>query len=288
MRRQHVAAMRLTSTLFIVLLVLGIALTAGCSSARNATASPRIRVMTWNIHHGEGLDHKVDVERIARIIGQEKPDVVALQEVDRGVGRSGNIDIITKLADLTEMTYAFGKTIDFQGGEYGNAFLTRFPILEERNVLYPMIQPGEQRGILMLNLQVGTEEVVVANTHLENRTDDTARVASATELVKRIQSLAPRPVIVCGDFNDVPGSRLIAGLSAKLNDSWKVSSQGTGCTFPSDTPRKRIDYIWTSNNTRSDTASAGTVLHPILARVIQTAASDHLPYTVDFELRTER
>jgi endonuclease/exonuclease/phosphatase family metal-dependent hydrolase len=261
---------------------------AGCSSGRYATGSSILRVMTWNIHHGEGLDKKVDVGRIAKLILSEKPDVVALQEIDRGVERSGTIDIITRLADLTDMTYAFGKTIDYQGGDYGNAFLTRFPILEERNHLYRMIQPGEQRGILQLVLDVRGEEVLVANTHLESRTDDTARFAAVQELPALLRSFAPRPAIVCGDFNDVPGSRVIEELRKNFGDSWEQAASGSGFTFPSNAPVKRIDYVVFRHNAAPDSSSSGIVLRPVSARVLRTDASDHLPLLVEFELRTER
>lgn len=263
-------------------------LAAGCASSRLATSGSTLRVMTWNIHHAEGLDRKIDVDRIAKVILREKPDVVALQEVDRGVERSGKIDIITKLADLTDMTYAFGKTIAYQGGDYGNAFLTRFPILEERNLQYRMIQPGEQRGLLQLVLDFRGEEIVVANTHLESRSDDTARVASVEQLVATLMAFKPRPIVVCGDFNDIPGSRVVALLNRDLKDCWESAGQGSGYTFPSEGAKKRIDYMFVLDSSRHDTASSATHLRPVSAGVLQSDASDHLPLMIEFELRTER
>ena len=244
--------------------------------------------MSWNIHHGEGLDHKVDIDRIAKLIKSEKPDVVALQEIDRGVERSGKLDIITKLADLTDMTYAFGKTIEYHGGDYGNAFLTRFPIIEERNHLFKMTNQGEQRGLLQLVLDVSGEEIVVANTHLESGSDDSARFAAVGELTKTLQSYSSRPVVVCGDFNDSPESRAVTELKKEFSDSWGQVPQSLGFTFPSNAPGNRIDYIFMLHNSRPDSAAAATVLRPVSARVLQSSASDHLPYIVDFELRTDR
>jgi len=273
---------RLSAAVLLVLVAVG------CSSSKLATSGTTLRVMTWNIHHGEGLDKKVDIDRIAKIILSVKPDVVALQEIDRGVERSGKIDIITKLADLTDMTYAFGKTIDYQGGEYGNAFLTRFPILEERNLHYVPIQPGEQRGLLQLILDVRGEEIVVANTHLESRSDDSARASSVGELRNALRRYHPRPVVVCGDLNDLPDSRVIGELKKDYTDSWALVGRGDGFTFQSDAPKKRIDYILVLNNSKPDSASAAVQLRPMSARVLQSSASDHLPLLVEFELRTER
>jgi endonuclease/exonuclease/phosphatase family metal-dependent hydrolase len=244
--------------------------------------------MTWNIHHAEGTDRTIDVDRIARVILSEKPDIVALQEVDRGVERSKKIDIITALADRTNMTYAFGKTIDYQGGDYGNAFLTRFPILEERNLHYKMTREGEQRGLLQLVLDVRGEELVIANTHLDSRDVDSARVPSMKELKVTLSGYSPRPVIVCGDMNDDPNSRAMTQLKRDYVDSWEQAGRGEGFTYPSDEPRKRIDYMFIRKNPNPGSASAAVQLRPVSARVLQSSASDHLPLLVEFELSTER
>lgn len=263
-------------------------LAIGCATSRPATSGKIIRVMTWNIHHAEGTDHKVDVGRIAKVIRGERPDIVALQEVDRGVERSNKIDMITALADQTEMTYAFGKTIDYQGGDYGNAFLTRFPILEERNVLYKMVQSEEQRGRLQLLLDVRGEEIIVASTHLESRADDSARIASVEEMGTTISGYASRPVVVCGDFNDTPESRAIFQMKKDFADSWVEANGGAGFTYPSDGPKKRIDYIFTLNKVEPDSLPSAVQIHPVAARILQSSASDHLPLVVEFELRSER
>src|SRR5215510_6223522 len=87
-----------------------------------------LRVMTYNIHVGVGMDKKLDLQRIAAVINRERPDLVGLQEVDRGVKRTEGKDEIAELAALTKMHYAFAHNLDFQGGQYGVAILSRFPI----------------------------------------------------------------------------------------------------------------------------------------------------------------
>ena len=84
--------------------------------------------MTYNIHVGVGMDKQLDLQRIADVILKEKPDLVGLQEVDRGVKRTQGIDEIVKLAQMTHMEYAFAHNLDFQGGQYGVAILSRFAI----------------------------------------------------------------------------------------------------------------------------------------------------------------
>src|ERR687889_385357 len=91
-------------------------------------AKQTVRVMTYNIHVGVGMDKKLDLQRIADVINRERPDLVGLQEVDRGVRRTEGKDEIAELAALTQMHFAFAPNLDYQGGKYGVAILSRWPI----------------------------------------------------------------------------------------------------------------------------------------------------------------
>ena len=263
----------------LISLILSLALMAGCSGSRTAAVGQTIRVMTYNIHHGEGLDGKVDIGRIARVIRDARADIVALQEVDRGVERTKKIDIMTLLADQTGLTYAFGKNIDYQGGEYGNGILTRFPILEEKNLHYQMIREGEQRGLLQLVLEAQGEEFVFMNTHIDYRGDDTERIMNVAEIRSAAQGHETRPVIVCGDFNDTPGSRTVELMKKDFLDAWEEAGAGMEFTYPADTAKKRIDYVFVSKSS----GTRARTLRAVSARVIQTNASDHLPLLVEVE-----
>src|SRR5439155_26275097 len=112
------------------------------------------------IHHGEGLDGKIDLMRISQLITSEGADVVALQEVDRGVARTARRDFPAELAALTGMKCVFNNNYDYQNGEYGNAVLSRFPVKSWTNTHYKMLREGEQRGILRLVLDVHGRDVV--------------------------------------------------------------------------------------------------------------------------------
>ncbi|TWU21393.1 endonuclease/exonuclease/phosphatase family protein [Bythopirellula polymerisocia] len=89
---------------------------------------PRLSVLTYNIHHGQGTDGHFDCPRLARVILDLEPDVVALQEVDRKTTRASGVDQAAHLAELTKMQYAYGCTMHNAGGEYGEVILSRFPI----------------------------------------------------------------------------------------------------------------------------------------------------------------
>ncbi len=248
---------------------------AGCVSSRQAEPAI-IRVMTWNIHHGEGLDGRVDLERIASLIKSERADIVALQEVDNGVARTSRRDLPKELAALTGMTSVFSNNIAYQGGEYGNAVLSRFPILAATNLHYQMIRPREQRGLLQVTLDVHGHKLRLLNTHLDYRPDDSERLSNANQITTVATSHAGLPVLLCGDFNDTPGSRTYAKLNESFADGWQVAGQGQGFSYPAADAKRRIDYIWTSQNAN---------IKALKIWIPTSTASDHLPVVGEFELR---
>jgi endonuclease/exonuclease/phosphatase family metal-dependent hydrolase len=239
-----------------------------------APAPPTLRVMTYNIHHGEGIDKRVDLERIAQLITDAKADIVGLQEVDRGCERTQKRDLPAELALLTGMTVHFEKNIAFQGGEYGNAILTRFPIKRAKNTHYKMLRPGEQRGVLQLVLDVHGREVLFMNTHIDYRPDDAERVINVEEL-REIVAAGKMPTIMVGDFNATPESRTITNVKSFLTDSWELVGTGDGFTIPVVKPTKRIDYIWVTKSS----------IEPVKIEVVQSLASDHLPVLAELQLR---
>ena len=260
----------------LLLLILLSLLLPGCHSTSKHTAPETFRVITYNIHHGEGLDGKIDLLRIAEVIQRERADIVALQEVDQGVERTARRDLPEELAGLTGLTCVFSNNFHYQGGECGNAVLTRFPIARSTNTHYQMIRSGEQRGLLQLVLDVRSHALVFMTTHIDYRQDDTERVLNVSELQGIAKQYGSRPIILCGDFNDVPGSRTHSKLKEKFDDPWELVGQGEGFTYPADKPHKRIDYIWISKDKS---------VAPLKLWVAHSDASDHLPLVGEFAIR---
>jgi endonuclease/exonuclease/phosphatase (EEP) superfamily protein YafD len=114
------------------------------------------------------------------------------------------------------------------------------------------------------------------NTHIDFRPDDTERLQNVGELREVIRQHGPRPVIVCGDFNDTPGSRVHRTMKEVMEDTWELVGLGEGPTFSADKPAKRIDYLWIGKD-------KSLVL--LKAWVPQSDASDHLPVVGEFRLR---
>jgi endonuclease/exonuclease/phosphatase family metal-dependent hydrolase len=237
-------------------------------------AAPSLRVMSYNIHHGEGLDGKLDLERIAQVILDARADLVGLQEVDRGVARTQQRDLPAELAKLTGMTVHFDQNIAHQGGDYGNAVLTKFPIKHAKNTPLKMFGQGEQRGVQQILLEVHGREVLFLNTHLDQRREPAERESSAEEL-RRIVAAGKTPVILVGDFNAVPDSTAIAKVREFLTDAWTIAGKGAGPTIPVAKPTRRIDYIWVS----------APSIEPVKMEVLSSAASDHLPIVAELRLR---
>src|SRR6266536_4019562 len=126
-----------------------------------------IWVITYNIHVGVGMDKKLDLPRIARVINDQHADLVGLQEVDRGVERTQRIDEIAELAKLTRMDYAFAFNLKYQGGQYGVAILSKFPIMATDHRLFKNTREAERRGFIRAEVQAHGQTLNFVTTHLD-------------------------------------------------------------------------------------------------------------------------
>ncbi|MHC4406088.1 MAG: endonuclease/exonuclease/phosphatase family protein [Planctomycetota bacterium] len=201
----------------------------------------RLRVLSYNIHHGEGVDGKLDLPRIADVIRSVNPDLVALQEVDRGTERTNKVDQPAELARLTGMNVVFGGNIRYQGGHYGNAVLSRFTIKRHKNHLLPLFDNGEQRGALEVEVELPNEgrRVLFLATHLDHRAGDRERHASAKAINKLVASSASQPAVLAGDLNDLPESETLREFGAL----WTRANEQVLPTVPVNQPTKQIDFI---------------------------------------------
>lgn len=234
-----------------------------------ANSPQRITVVSYNIHHGEGIDGRLDLERIAAVIRETGADLVSLQEVDQSVSRSANVDQPQAFAKLLEMHVAFGGNIDLQGGKYGNAVLSRFPIVGSKNHLLPNTGGGEQRGILEVDVELpqGGQLKFLA-THLDHRSDPAQRLDSAKFINQAFTTKTKYPVCLTGDLNAVPDSSVLD----VFKKHWTLAENQNGPTIPVDTPKHKIDYILVG----SAAPSSGIHLHEVESRVLDEAvASDH-------------
>ena len=215
--QQLYRTMKTTYRLLASLLLIG--MIAGTPAWADEESPTVLRVMCFNIHHGRGMDDVVDLIRTANVIKEWKPDLVAIQEVDRGTQRTSQIEQPKILGELTEMHYVFGKAIDHQGGDYGLVILSRFPIIEDKMVLLPQEGQREQRGLQIAKIGIPDEKGKVirfANTHLG--LTQTER-ATQFERIKALLSDGDEPVILAGDFNARPENALVVDLLSTWKDT---------------------------------------------------------------------
>jgi endonuclease/exonuclease/phosphatase family metal-dependent hydrolase len=256
--------------------VLGCLLAAGAWAEDTESPTPTtLKVMAWNIHHGEGEDGKLDLERIAGVIKKSAADVVLLQEVDDRTQRTGRVAQAEELARLTGLRATFGKAMDFQGGGYGNAILTRWAPAEVR--VLPLPGGGEPRCALAVTVEVSGNvgKMTVVSTHLDV-SSAASRATHAKELATEFAGHA-NLVILGGDFNATPDEAPLASFA----DPWiRPKKEGTNTgTIPVGAPTREIDFILIKP---APGRKAPTVVRH--AVIEETVASDHRPVFMELQV----
>ena len=247
-----------------------------------------VRIMTYNVHSCVGIDDRLDLGRIAAVIAQSKPDIVALQELDVGRSRTGGIDQAHAIASRLNMEFHFACALQVEEERYGDALLTALPMRLIKAGSLPTLRRMrglEPRGALWVAVEVAPGvELQVINTHLglvplEQR-------AQAACLIGRDwlgHKDCVDPVMLVGDFNATSRYAAYKVLTERLRDAQRdLQRDGrrprTSPTFPSRFPMLRIDHLFVSPAVEVIDVHAPS---GPLAR----AASDHLPLVADFRVR---
>ncbi len=239
-----------------------------------------LRVLCYNIHYGQGTDGRYDLERLSAVIAAAKPDLVALQEVDVGVERSGRVHQAQRLAELIGMEVRFGPTQHYEGGLFGNAVLTRLPILDVAIHPLPYTETTEQRvtyprgAIAVIVRSPAGQPLRFVSTHFQHNVPED-RLAEA----KAINALFAAdddstPTILAGDINAVPDSEPVQVLLKRWTNAMGDDAPPT---VPSRKPTSRIDYIFYRPTSCFRMSFAEVIDEPM--------ASDHRPVFAVLELR---
>jgi len=244
----------------------------------------RFTTLTYNIHRAIGVDRRFRLERILKILAHHQADIVLLQEVDIGVPRSGKMDLAHELArELGYNFLAVGLNVQLRQGYYGNATLSRFPIVRKRNIDLT-IGTHKRRGCQHTTIQINnaTNQLLeVFNVHLGLSAQERARqIGMLAQSVEFATLEHHMPCIVGGDFNDwrsllPPVFIDILGFTSAT--SLKTSEKQDIPTYPSFSPAGSLDKIFFRGG-----------LQKIKSRScrlpVSRVASDHLPIIVDFEI----
>jgi endonuclease/exonuclease/phosphatase family metal-dependent hydrolase len=226
-----------------------------------------LRVMTYNIQ-GHAAERRADhLVKVAETIAAVRPDVVALQEVYcRKSGDQGGI-----VAHLTGLQLAFGKSCEINGGDYGNAVLTRGTI--EATQVHPLPGAGEPRSLLEARLTIDGASFAFFATHLAawGRLLRQARLEQVSRLGD-ITARAGSPHLLAGDFNVTPRAEELRALLA--HGHLRMAGDVREATFPST--RQRLDYIF-----------CDSAWETISTSVIRRGPSDHWPLVADLVLAAD-
>lgn len=252
-----------------------------------STTDSTLRLATWNTHHGEGPDGRLDLERVARTLLDIDADVVALQEVDVEYGdRSDWVDQAAWYRRRLGVHVAYGANIEATTAygrvrRYGTAILSRHRLREPHNVSLSRVAPElEPRGLLRAEITVAGMTLGIFNTHLQSHHPpvDLAnqdRLEQAREIHDMLSEYR-HPFLLAGDFNAEPQATELEKLRTDYTDAWEIAGSGTGYTRRYRTPGRtdrRIDYVFASPDLRVRRAE-----------LVESDASDHVPLVVEVEL----
>ncbi len=253
--------------------------TLGTKEANNGSRA--LKVMSYNIHIANPPSKKAgytDLPAIAQVIKREKPDLVALQEVDAYTKRSGSDSHQAKdLARMAGMHYFFAKAMDRSGGEYGVAVLSRYPITESKAIRLPLPQSnlgGENRAAALIVVEINKQKLIFVGTHFDHKSDEN-RSYQANQLLSQIAEYQQYPLIVAGDFNMASDNKTFAVFNKDFNK---------GCvncpfTFSATKPWTTIDYILLNKKAEQIFNIKG------YRTIDEKYASDHLPLVADLEFK---
>lgn len=251
-----------------------------------------VKVMSFNIAHGLGMDGVVDLEKTAGVIEDSCANIIALQEVDRYFSaRSSFVDQVEWLSERLGMYAAYGANMNFApedserpNHQYGNVILSNYPIKYVENHLLTQVPcpfgNNEQRGLLETIIEVEGSYLSVFNTHLALKDEE---LAVSVDEILTLTEKSRFPRIIAGDFNAPPSNSYMRKLNSQFNDAFLTMKRGDAYTYPSPYTNKETDEIL-SPAIRIDYIFSDRDIDVVQVAVIETAVSDHVPIVVDMVL----
>lgn len=273
---------KIVLSLFFILSILTFGSEKVLMNGKVEGKKPTLKVMTYNIAAGAN-NFKVDLKKTAEAIKAVNPDIIGVQEVDRLTNRSGKVDQAQVLANLTGYNLVFGKTIDFDGGEYGIAILSKHPILNHYQIELP--SSDEQRIALIAQIEVPGFEVPITyiNTHLDWHENPQVRMEQIYAIDQHTLDLRGIKLLG-GDFNDTLNSDVIK----HLNRYWTpvISEKHDHRTWPAINPEVGLDYIFTNHAQKWEVSTYIPNTEKAMKKdgIEWNKTSDHIPVITTLKL----
>lgn len=238
----------------------------------------QLGIMTYNVHHcnppSKSNTGEIETSAVAAVIRKENPDIVALQEIDDHTRRCGTMNEAEDIAAKLGMQFYFAKAIDYAGGGYGVAILSRFPLGKEAIYRLPATADTTSEPRVLVTAEIilpSGKKIRFACTHLDVKNSSNRELQ--VRKITRIAESDSLPFIIGGDFNDTPKSPAIRLLDAGFHRTCQVCAP----TIPSGHPVLNIDYIAFLNSAPITVVSHEVVQDPY--------PSDHLPVLAILQLK---
>ena len=253
-------------------------------SVDNSKSEGVTRLVTYNV----GVFNKYikdDYQLIADMMKEIDADAICMNELDNNTNRTRHVYQLKHFASLMgSWDFEYGAAMPYDGGEYGDAVLSKYPILETRSYRLPCAaeQPGEDRALCVIRVQIDGKDLYVASTHLDHLSGDASRLVQAAEIRRIRDTDLGGDLILSGDLNAIPSSNVIATMTAFLTNVGTIDQY----TFPSDSPTRKIDYILYAPIEHFGVQNC-TVVSRADQQVDGVDASDHRPVVADIRFQTE-
>lgn len=234
----------------------------------------RIRIATYNIHKGRGIDGRIRIERVARVLAEVHADIVALQEVVSHEEKRPEDHQASYLAGQFGYFYAIGETRKYRGGVYGNVTLSRWKFETTRHADLS-VSGREERGVLRTDIRLGPNLTHIFNVHLgtghfERRKQ--ARRLLDPDLLQALDISGSR--IVLGDFNEWTRGLVTRTLTSEFHLTNLRAHLRRSRAYPSGLPLLHLDHIYYDHHFQVESAR----FHRTRMSLV---ASDHLPLVAD-------
>ena len=253
-------------------------------SVDNSKSEGVTRLVTYNV----GVFNKYikdDYQLIADMMKEIDADAICMNELDNNTNRTRHVYQLKHFASLMgSWDFEYGAAMPYDGGEYGDAVLSKHPIIETRSYRLPCAasQPGEDRSLCVIRVEIDGKDLYVASTHLDHLSGDASRLVQANEIRRIRDTELDGDLILAGDLNAIPSSNVIATMTAFLTNVGTIDQY----TFPSENPTRKIDYIL-----YAPIGHFGVQNCQVVSRGDQQVggvdASDHRPVIADIRFQTE-
>ena len=254
------------------------------ASIDNSKGEGVTRLVTYNV----GIFNKYikdDYQLIADMMKEIDADAICMNELDNNTNRTRHVYQLKHFASLMgSWDFEYGAAMPYDGGEYGDAVLSKHPIIETRSYRLPCAasQPGEDRSLSVIRVEIDGKDLYVASTHLDHLSGDASRLVQANEIRRIRDTELDGDLILAGGLTSIPRSNVLATMNELLTNVGTIDQY----TFPSENPTRKIDYILYAPIGHFGVQNC-TVVSRSDQQVDGVDASDHRPVVADIRFQTE-